>query len=221
MKVEVVSPFPFHALPRVFGWMAPFWEKVADDFTPRNLNDFMERMAEQWDKEKTWAIHINGELGGLVSFVRLSPWLGTAHVLLKPDFQGRGIAVEACRTAFAEMFAQGVGKLSFYPFAGNNGMASLLVKLGAKREGLLEGHTLSNGKPVDMWLYGLSREAFEKEKDHAAVSTASDHSGGARGDLEHPGRDIREQTPDVHHEPTDPEPGDHNSEPVGTAHILA
>jgi RimJ/RimL family protein N-acetyltransferase len=162
MTIEVSSPFPFAALPRVWHWIAPFREKVADDFSPQDLESFLGRMKAQWDRQKTWAVSADGELGGLVIFERLSKWLGTADVVMKPDFQGRGLAAKACRIAVAGMFEEpGLGKLEFRVLCGNLALGSLICNIGGKREGTLVGHTLSAGKPKDVWLYGLSKAAFE------------------------------------------------------------
>lgn len=173
MDIAVTSPFPFEALPRIWSWIAGFREKISDDFSPQSLEDFVSAMAAKWDRQKSWAVSADGELGGLITFERLTPWLGTAHLILKPDFQGRGIAVKACRLAVAEMFAEGIGKLAFYPLAGNLAIGSLLIHLGSTREGKLIGHTLSGGKPADMWVYGLSKENFER-----AATNSSSHRGG-------------------------------------------
>lgn len=166
MNVRVESPFPPQSLPRVWGWIAGFKHKVADDFSPSSLNAFVELMASRWKTEKTWAIYADDELGGLVTFERLSPWLGTAHLLLKPDFQGKGVAVKALQHAFAEMFALGIGRLIFYVISGNLAVGSLIVNLGGKREGCLRGHTLQDGKPTDVWVYGLSKTEFEGKQLH-------------------------------------------------------
>lgn len=160
--IEVTSPFPFEALPRVWRWIEGFRLQVADDFSPRTLEAYLAYMAARWEIEKTWAVYAEGELGGLIEFERLSPWLGTAHMLLKPDFQGRGIAVTVYRSAVAEMFAEpGLGKLEFRVLGGNLAIGSLVCNIGAKREGTLTGYTLSEGKPRDVWIYGLSKEAFK------------------------------------------------------------
>lgn len=118
-------------------------------------------MAQKWPGQKSWAIYGDGELGGLITFERLSPWLGTAHIVCKPEMQGKGLAVKAARLAVSQMFALGIGKLAFYPLAGNLAIGSLLVNIGAKREGKLEAHTLCGGVPTDVWIYGLSKGAFE------------------------------------------------------------
>lgn len=161
MDVAVRSPFPFEALPRIWRWIEPFRAKVSDDFSPQTLDAFVAAMAAKWDQQKSWAVSVDGELGGLMTFERLSPWLGTAHCVFKPDFQGRGVAVKACRAVLAEIFAEGIGKLAFYPLAGNLALGSLLIQLGAKREGKIEAYTLCGGKPMDAWMYGLSKEGFE------------------------------------------------------------
>jgi hypothetical protein len=80
--------------------------------------------------------------------------------------------VKAARQAVAEMFASGVGKLSFYPLAAGLAIASVLVNIGAKREGRMEEQTLVNGKPVDILIYGLTKRNFE-EKNNALGSSAS------------------------------------------------
>lgn len=172
MEVEVRSPFPFEALPRIWRWIEPFRSKIADDFSPQTLDGFVAHMAARWEIQRTWAVYGAGELGGLITFERLSPWLGTAHIVCKPEMQGKGLAVKACRLAVAEMFALGIGKLAFYPLAGNLAIGSLVVNIGGKREGKLEGHTLCGGQPTDMWAYGLSKEGFEN-----AISSAARSSG--------------------------------------------
>jgi len=170
MNIEVTSPFPFEALPRVWHWIEPFREKVSDDFGPRDLKSFLALMAAKLEREKTWAVYGDGELGGLIEFERISPWLGTAHCLLKPDFHGRGIAVKACRIAVSEMFQErGLGRLEFRVLAGNLAIGSLISNLGGKREGTLEGHTLWQGKPKDVWIYGLSKEGFQGKRNVVTV----------------------------------------------------
>ena len=166
MNIELTTPFPFESLPRVWRWIEPFRAKVADDFSPRDEHQFIAHMVEKWEGQKTWAIYRDSELGGLITFEKLSPWLGTAHLLLKPDFQGKGISLPVCKQAIAAMFEEGVGKLEFYPLAGNLAVGSLIVNLGAQREGRLRAHTVCDGKPTDVCVYGLLKEEFEKCQSH-------------------------------------------------------
>ncbi|MBZ5578259.1 MAG: GNAT family N-acetyltransferase [Acidobacteriia bacterium] len=162
MKIEITSPFPFEALPRIWRWIEPFRHKVLDDFGPQDLGQFVEWMAMKWDQQMTWAVYGDGELGGLLTFERLSPWLGTAHAIFKPDFQGKGITLSAVRETGLAIFDKmpELGKVEFYVPEGNLAMGSLLVNLGAKREAKLAAHTLCGGKPVDLWIYGIRKEEF-------------------------------------------------------------
>lgn len=175
MDIQVVNPFPFEALPRVWRWIEQFRSKVADDFTPKSLPQFMEAMAAQWDQQTSWAVLADGELGGLITFQRLSPWLGTAHCLFKPDFQAKGIAFKACHAAVAEMFALGIGKLAFYPLQGNLAIGSLVCALGAKREGTLVAQTLVDGQPADILVYGLTKDNFNASNDSRSNRSRSEH----------------------------------------------
>ena len=175
MQISVVTPFPFESIPRIWAWIAPFKEKVSDDFGPATLSEFVTHMAASWERQKTWAIYGDGELGGLITFERVSPWLGSAHMVLKPDLQGKGIGVKALRETFRQMFEEsGIGKLSFFVLGGNLAVGSLVHNLGATREGTLREHTLTGGKPRDVWVYGLTKTAFEGK--HHVIPVPTDHS---------------------------------------------
>ena len=212
MEIRLIAPFPFEALPRVWGWMAEFRGQVADDFAPQTLGQFMAFMRDGWSRQKTWAIYGDDELGGLITFERLSPWLGTAHITLKRVFQGKGIAVPVCREAVAAMFEQGIGKLSFYPLSGNLAIGSLLVGLGAKREGKLEAQTLCHGRPANITVYGLTRPSFEEKQN--ANSTHTGNSGDRSLD---PGLGSVGHTEDQHRHAKQRELVERNAElqPVG------
>ena len=66
-SVQVISPFPIYAVPRVFVWMKEFRNRVCDDFAPDTLGDFV----DQWQREdragrRTWSVIRGGELGGVI-----------------------------------------------------------------------------------------------------------------------------------------------------------
>jgi RimJ/RimL family protein N-acetyltransferase len=175
MKIEVVSPFPFESLPRVWAWSEEFRGKINDDFAPQTLEAFIDAMLANEGTQKTWAVYADAELGGMITFQKLTPWLGTAHCVFKPDFQGRRIAPDACRVAVAEMFQEGIGKLVFYPLSGNLALGSMLMHMGARLEGQLRAHTLCGGKPKAMIVYGLLKQEFE---DAASNRSSSHRRGG-------------------------------------------
>jgi len=202
MEIEVISPFPTESLPRVWAWSERFRHQMSDDFSPQTQGEFVDAMLAADGLQKTWAVYGDGELGGMITYQRLSPWVGTAHIFVKPKFQGKGLAPPALKIAFAEMFADGIGKLSFYPLAGNWAVGSLLINLGAKREGCLRSQTIAGGKPIDMHIYGLLKEEFE----HAMGTT---RSRGDRGSELDSGRDSGRQKEGAdQHDHPNLEPGD-------------
>src|SRR5215831_18898650 len=167
MRVDIASPFPTESLPRVWHWLSAI---RSDDFGPKTITEFVDAMLDAIEHQSTWAIFGDGELGGMITFQKLTNWVGTAHIMLKPEFQGQRVAPVALRMAFAEMFEQGVGKLVFYPLASESGIdgrsrglavGSVLINLGAQREGTLRAQTLVDGKPTAINIYGLLREEFE------------------------------------------------------------
>jgi len=213
MEIEVISPFPTESLPRVWAWSERFRHQVSDDFSPQTQAEFVDAMLAAIDLQKTWAVYGDGELGGMITYQRLSPWVGTAHIFTKPNFQGNGLAPPALKIAFAEMFADGIGKLSFYPLAGNRAVGSLLINLGARREGCLRSQTIAGGKPIDMHIYGLLKEEFQH-----AMGTAS--SRRDRGSELHSGRDSGGETEDHdQHDNANVEPGDATA-PVAAEGLL-
>lgn len=127
--------------------------------------------------EKTWAVYRDGELGGIVSFQALTPWLGTAHCLFKKNLWGFETTIPALRTVAEEIFATGIWKLTVMPFRDNLQIKGVLKRLGAECEGTLREHTVREGKPVDVLLYGLTRRKFED----AIRSSSADNRGSDRG----------------------------------------
>lgn len=213
MQVELIHPFPFEALPRVWQWIESFREQVGDDFAPREEKQFIDTMWAKWPRLKTWGIVGDGELGGLILFEKLSPWLGTAHVVLKKVFQNRGVAHKACRWALGEMFREeGIGKLQFDVLTRNAAVGSLLINLGATREGWLKNHTLRDGKPIDVYLYGLTKARFE-EKQNVVHVQANDNDQHVQPDAVADGK----QHPAAEH-PDDAVPG--NAAVDAAAHVV-
>lgn len=162
--------------------MQTFRGRVSDDFGPQTLDAFVEAMLLAWPHQKTWAIYGDGELGGVITFQRVNHWLGTAHCVFKPDFQGKNIAPEACKVAIAEMFGEGIGKLAFYVVGRNLAIGSMLIQLGAKNEGSLRGHTLCGGKPTAINVYGLLKEEFENVYRSGTGIDHIEHHRGRPGD---------------------------------------
>lgn len=182
MKIEVVSPFPLESLPRVWMWIESFRSRVADDYGPQTLDAFVKQSIESVDSMTTWAVYRDGELGGMVSFQKWSPVLGTCHCLFKREMWGRKTTQPALEQIAREIFATGIGKISMCVFADNKAILSLLKSLGAVNEGHYRQHTMRGGKLVDMTAIALFREGFENAN--------SSSSSRDRGSVIDPGRDL-------------------------------
>lgn len=181
MNVEIKSPFPIECAPRLWSWIQPFKDRVSDDFGPQTLGEFVPQFMSKCAGQTTWGVYGDGELAGLITFERLNPWIGTAHIILKPSFHGKGLALRASEMAIAAMFETGIGKLCFYPMArGNTAMGSMLVSMGARREGLLRAQTLCDGAPQDIVVYGLMKEEF---KNNALRSSSASALGSGSIDI--------------------------------------
>lgn len=158
-EIRITSPFPLSAVPRVWSWCQEFRGRVADDFGPKTLAEFVTR----WERtdQKSWAIYRGDELGGMVSFERWTPNTGTAHCTFKRSFWGWKTTLPALQKIAAEIFASDVHKLVFMVYEDNHAIRSLLKQLGAVQEGLVRDATKREGKFVAIVLMGLTQEGLE------------------------------------------------------------
>lgn len=163
--VEIVSPFPRYAVPKIWLWTLQFRSRVADDTAPKTLDDFVRDWDahESRDARRTFAIYVDEQLAGLGTFERWSPWCGTTHVLFCKNFWGKETTVPALREFYQRIFTEeGCHKLLQYAFADNYQLFAIAKEIGAKIEGTLREQTFRNGVPTDMKIIGLLREDFEK-----------------------------------------------------------
>jgi RimJ/RimL family protein N-acetyltransferase len=154
VNVEIRSPFPLEDAIRIWTWLQPFAGRVTDDFSPKTLPEFLTHFRSMSKRAKTWGVYREGELGGFISFEKVSPVVGTAHCTFRKNFWGTATTVPAIQLAVAEMFEH-CEKLSLPVMADNLAIISLLKKLGAVKEGILRAQTRRDGKPVDMTMMAL------------------------------------------------------------------
>lgn len=159
--VRVESPFPESAIPRVWSWIQGFRERVADDFAPASIEQFVQFWSSQ-SQAKTWGVWRDGELGGLVVVKEISPVLAESHCLFKRSFWGHDTTLAALRAVYAEVFATGIEKVFSVAFRDNAQLLGLARRIGAQKEGILRKHTRRGGELVDMIAIGLLREDFER-----------------------------------------------------------
>jgi RimJ/RimL family protein N-acetyltransferase len=158
-NVRLESPFPEHALPRVWVWCEQFRRRVADDFSPKTLDEFVAHARANWDQ--SWGIYVGEELGGIITWRAWSPVCGELHIICRQDFWGRERTDAAAVLAMADVFASGAIKVMGVAFAENKQVRGMLRRLGFSREGVLRKHTLHRGRPVDVTLYGLTKQEFD------------------------------------------------------------
>ncbi|HLG99821.1 MAG TPA: GNAT family protein [Bryobacteraceae bacterium] len=161
MSVRVEKGFPLYAVPRVWQWMSRFRGRVADDFSPKTLDEFVARWVELDARgRKTWQVIRDGDLGGVIESSRLSPVLADLHCIFKRSFWGHETTVASLRMVCEELFADGVIKIMSTAFRSNHALIGIVKALGGSKEGLLAGQTLQNGKPVDAVILGLRKEDY-------------------------------------------------------------
>lgn len=178
------SPFPEHALPRVWKWIEAFRWRVADDFGPKTLDEFVQHVGRE---PLTWGVFRGDELGGLVTARPLSPVTVESAYLFKREFWGSEATAEGLRTVYAELFAKGYERIFGLVFADNAQLLGLMKRMGFEREGRLRAHTRRNGKPVDLIVAGLLKGDFEHVGIAGGIERpggrAGEHGGGADGHI--------------------------------------
>lgn len=145
-RVELVSPFPPHAWPRVWTWLAPFRRRVHDDLDPQTLQAYVEQQLalQKLPNYRSWGVTRdtgNGaELGGLIALLQprgVDDPSAIAHLVFRKEFFGFATAVPAIRSAFGEAFAGGIQLIRGEIFDDNASIRSLVLEVGARLYGVL------------------------------------------------------------------------------------
>ena len=161
-EIRVKSPFPSYAVPRIWQWIQSFRWRVADDFAPQTLEEFVSHWATRRYHERTWGVWRGDDLGGMIAVETVSPILVTSHCLFKRSFWGAETTIPALQQVYRQIFDEGTLKILSFAFADNKQLLGLARKIGAKKEGTLRRQTMREGKLVDMIAIGLLKEDFEK-----------------------------------------------------------
>jgi RimJ/RimL family protein N-acetyltransferase len=197
-EIRVTSPFPQHSLPLVWQWAQSFRDRVADDFAPKTLDEWMLAEFHRPAAHRTWAVHRGDELGGFVVCEPWNPVCVSMHVVFKKSFWGRGTTERALRQIITQVFDKHRTIIAVI-FADNHGMRSLLRRLGGHE---LKGQlfaTQRGGQIAGSIVAQLRQEDYL----HAILSSSSPLpvSGrlNRRGRAEQPQQDLQEHLhPDLH-----------------------
>lgn len=222
-ELRMVEPFPEYAWPEVWVWMESFRHRIVDDFGPQTLEAWVEFGLAMGARSRTWAVYRGEELGGLITFDRHSPVMGTSFAMFKRSFWGRATTDAALRAVYGGLFAEGAApprlqKIASVVFEDNHAMRDLSRRGGGKEEGLLREHAMRGGKPVNMVLIGMTRGDFE---NGATKSGDLRNQRGGRDTIRDSGRVNRGADVDRQHHDhavvlADAEPG---AERAGQRHL--
>lgn len=169
MEISVQSPFPLHAVPRIWAWIQDFRWRVSDDFGPATEAEFVSTWLERLEVQRSWAVYRDGELGGVVTAQQETPVVAIAHCLFAKRFWGHDTTLPALRLAFSEIYRDfGVSKIASLAFEDNLQLIHLVRKLGGEKEGVLRQHTQRQGKLVNMIAIGVLQADFEERCKEAA-----------------------------------------------------
>lgn len=106
-------------------------------------------------------IEANGRLVGCVVMEWVKPGIGSVHGMFDYSVWGTGIPAESSRLAIKELFARfpEMRKIQLTVQSCNRAARKLVVEIGAKQEGILRGHWLTeNGQARDVVVFGLMRD---------------------------------------------------------------
>lgn len=136
-----------------------FLPHIPYPFTRRNAEAFVERnMAEDWEKSPTFAVALNGQVIGTVSFeVEAESDTAMIGYAIGRPWWGRGIATEAATAAIAWAHREfGLTRVWASTQAGNTRSQRVLEKLGMHREAVrAKDDPGRDGRPADEVVYGL------------------------------------------------------------------
>jgi len=144
--------------PAAWVWFKPFWDRVANDFSPKTLEDFMEMKRAESPITIARGVYRDRELGGVLSAIHLDPSLCQVHVFLKREFWGAETVIPAVCQGQQLLWSLGYKKLWCLAYADNHRVIGLLDRIGARYEGTLFKHTQRCGEMVDMVSYGIYRD---------------------------------------------------------------
>lgn len=185
-KIGLVTPFPAYAWPRVWGWLNAVRSRVADDWAPSTIEEFVDQqVAHEADGRISFGVMRGSELGGLIVCQRAHAQAISAdvHFLFKKSFFGRSHTTPALTQAFDLLFDGGLLTLRGEVFYDNSSIRAVMRDLGAQEYGIppsperirkAERHgkrpptvsaipniTLRDGEPIGVIGLVLTREDFE------------------------------------------------------------
>ncbi len=112
-----------------------------------------------------YAIIADNEMVGRIGLHHINPQNRIAEVgyWLADGLQGRGIVTQSCKALIDHGFVElGLNRIEIKCAVGNAKSCAIAEKLKFKREGILQKAELLNGKFIDLYLYAMLQEEWER-----------------------------------------------------------
>lgn len=155
MTIEL-RPFEEFDYPVAWLWMRDAWAMIADDFSPTDLEIFLQMKRTNADLD--FGVYRDGQLGGILTCVPVTPAVCIGHCVFSRSFWGRQTTEAALREGMRVAWKMGYAKIWCHVFEENRPMIGLLARVGAVFEGRLVNQARRNGRPVDCLSYAILRD---------------------------------------------------------------
>jgi len=162
MEVTVTYPFPEYAWPRVWSWIESYPRLFLDDDGPHSAADLVALMEKQ---PFTFAAVRDGEIVGAVWFELTRPDAGVIHTAFARRAWGREVTDTVFHQVAKLLFAAPLLRKIVSIFYADNQFARAMVKrFGFHFDGVLRAEAMRGGVAVDMELWSLLREEYERRE---------------------------------------------------------
>lgn len=151
-RIEL-RPFSEEDWPVVWSWMEDCWIELADDFSPKDIEAFVEIKRNQ--NAINIGVFVEDDLAGVFIFIPISPILTQVHTIFRPSFRDGQTAARAAEICKEAIWRMGYWKISCVCFEDNLKVRRLIEKVGGIYEGKLLSHTQREGQLVDMVSYAI------------------------------------------------------------------
>lgn len=141
-------------------WDAPYFEHKSIPY-----NDFLSQKEKWLSQNERWAIEVNGEVIGTVSYYwehKPSNWLEMGIGIYNPKYWSGGYGTKALRIWINHLFNNlPLVRVGFTTWSGNERMIKVGEKLGMMMEARLRKCRFYNGEYYDSIRMGILREEWE------------------------------------------------------------
>ncbi|TDL31456.1 N-acetyltransferase [Jeotgalibacillus sp. S-D1] len=147
---------------------SPEWKKWDAPYFPHeqiSFETFHKKRESLIDSDDFWAIVVNGEIIGSVSYYwehKPSQWLEAGIVIYNPGYWNGGYGTEALRQWITRLFTiMPLVRVGYTTWSGNERMIKVGEKLGMKMEARLRKCRYYNGIYYDSIRMGVLREEWK------------------------------------------------------------